>query len=216
MSDFIDALLDLGFDYGAVGGPDAFGTQIVMVGSTEIASQMRSLPIGEWQVGSRNISTATKDYLLRFWHSVRGQAHTFRYKDWNDYRVSNEPLELDGSAATQLIKTYGGFGNDFVSDITLPVVFTIVLEANFGAGWIVLSEDYDYSIAPHTGVVTWLSAPPDPDAGDLARWSGQFHKRVRFGADRFSLQFLGYEERGASPEAFYAVGALTVRESLLL
>lgn len=208
---FLNITLDLGFDYGADGGPDDFGTDIVMVSGAGFANQRHERPMGEWELGSRNVTRNRLDYLLRFWHSVRGRAYVFRYKDWTDYRASSEPLALNGTASTQLIKTYGGLGNDYVATILLPLPSSVVLELNQGAGWIVQAEGADYTINDQTGVVTWLGTPPDPET-DLARWSGEFHRRVRFGVQRLRAQFVAYERRDGGDQAIYSLGALTVRE----
>lgn len=214
---FLNALLDVGFDYGAVGGPDNFGTELVVVGSVTYAYQKRANSLGEWELGSRNIDAATLALRLAHWHAVRGQAYAFPYKDWNDYEVTQQALVLDGSSETQLIKTYSGFSNDYTTDIILPVESTVLIELQEGGAgpWVELEPDTDYTLDPLTGVITWpgslgYSAP------DSIRWSGEFYKRVRYGVERLRAQFLTYETRGNTSQKFYALSALTVREERVL
>lgn len=212
MSDFLDVLLDAGYDYGASGGPDDFGTEISIVGRRSIANQRYEHPLGQWELGQREVTATRWKYFLDHWHTVRGRAHRFRYLDWNDYHVTSQALAIDGTATVQLTKTYGVGGiNDYVADIVLPLAASLVIETNIdGAGWSVLTEGVGYSIAETTGVLTWLGDAPDPNEGDQARWSGTYHKKVRFGVDRLTAQFLAY--RSSPRDGAYALGPLTVRE----
>lgn len=213
---FLNALLDVGFDYGANGGPDNFGTTLEVVGGAVYANQKRAHPLGEWELGNRNLDKDVLALRLNHWHSVRGWAYAFPYKDWNDYAVTQQALVLDGSTTTQLIKTYGGFGNDYTANIILPVASTVLIEKQDGGvgDWVALEADTDYVLDAETGIVTWAGSPP-PSAPDAVRWTGEFHKRVRYGVDRFRAQFLTYETRGSTHQAIYAIGALTVREERL-
>lgn len=213
---FLNALLDLGFNYGANGGPDDFGTELVVVGGANYANQKREKELGEWELGGRDVDAATLQLRLDHWRAVRGRVYAFPYKDWNEYEVTQQELVLDGSNSTQLIKVSSGFGNDYTANILLPVVSTFVLELqDGGAGpWVELEADTDYTLDATTGVITWPGST-GPAAPDKVRWSGEFNKRVRYAVSQFRAQFLAYEQRGATNQKFYALGPLTVREELL-
>ena len=210
---FLNALLDVGFDYGATGGPDAFGTSLEVVAGAVYANQKRQYSLGEWELGNRDVSKAVLAQRLNHWHAVRGQAYAFPYKDWNDYKALQQELALDGSSTAQLIKTYGGYGNDYIANIYLPVPSTVVLEIQEGGvgDWIELELDVDYALDDETGIVTFAGSP-GPAEPDKVRWTGEFHKRGRYGVDRFRAQFVAFEQRGNEDQRFYALGALTVRE----
>lgn len=213
---FLNALLDVGFDYGANGGPDDFGTELVVVGGATYANQKRQHELGEWELGGRNVDAANLQVRLAHWRAVRGTTYAFPYKDWNEYEVTQQELVLDGSNSTQLIKVSSGFGNDYTADILLPVIDTVVIELqDGGAGpWVELEADTDYTLNATTGVITWPGST-GPAAPDKVRWTGEFYKRVRYGVDRLRAQFLTFEQRGATSQKIYALGALTVREERL-
>lgn len=233
MSDFRPLVLDLGYDYGATGGPDNFGAEVVESGSTESVNQTQSRTRGEWEIGSRTVNRAQKDYLLDFWHAVRGQVYRFLYLDWTDHLVEESVLQVSG-ATCQLTKSYGvigttqdGFENDdglYYHPVYKPkgagspflIDGYVETSSDGGTTWV---KRYDYvtagptpayfSVDQNTGIVTWLAGIPV-----MARWTGKFYKIVRFQVPRIRFQFLAYEDRENGPEAFYDLGPLSVRESL--
>jgi uncharacterized protein (TIGR02217 family) len=206
-----DVVLDIGFDYGADGGL-SWDTQVIHFPNGRARRNMRrSVPLGAWQLGNRDIDAATLDTLQGFLHAMRGRAHSFLYKDWNDYRASDEALVLDGSDESQLIKTYGASINSWVRNIVKPNADTVVISYNSGSGFAALTVDVDYTLDAVTGIVTWL-LDPLPDTSDAMRWSGEFWVPVRFDRDVLSAQFLGFERRASGDELAYSIGALSVVE----
>jgi uncharacterized protein (TIGR02217 family) len=205
-----DAVLDLGFDYGADGGL-AWDTLVIgFPNGRSRRNQNRSRPLGEWQIGNRDIDAATLHSLQSFHHAMRGRAHSFLFHDWTDYRATEQTLILDGGDETQLIKAYGLTINGWIRDILKPNPETVVIEQNPGSGWVALEADADYELDASTGLVTWIMDPPD--TGDAIRWSGDFWVPARFDRDLFTAQFLGAEERPGGRDAAYAVGGLAIVE----
>lgn len=205
-----DTVLDVGYDYGADGGL-AWDTQIIAFPNGRTRRNMRrSRPLGQWQLGNRDVDAATYEQLAGFFHAMRGRAHSFLYKDWNDYRADEESLVHDNDDTIQLIKTYGLSINGWIRGITKPKASTFVLEMNMGGGWEELEAGSDYTLNDSTGVVTLLGDPPD--TSDLFRWSGEFYVPVRFDRDEFTAQFIGYEERDAEQRHAYSLGGLAVVE----
>lgn len=206
-----EVLLDVGFDYGADGGL-AWDTQVVNYpngGSRR--NERRSVPLGQWQLGNRNVDASTLDYLTGFLHAMRGRAHSFLYHDWNDYLADNEPLIIDGTATSQLMKTYGLGINDWVREIRKPKATAVTIEYDQGSGFTALTAGIDYTLDDTTGLITWLINPL-PNMPDSMRWSGEFRVPVRFDRDVLSSQFLGLEERESSTERAYSIGDLVVIE----
>lgn len=148
MADFVEERLDLGYDYGAVGGPQ-YSTLVVVLGSGHERRQRRWADSrGQWQIGSRNITRAKLDYLLDFFRARGGRVEGFRFRDWSDYEAIDEPLsDADGTPTAQLIKTYTSAGVDEVRTIHKPVAGTVSLSSG-GAPVAIASVDTT------TGVVT--------------------------------------------------------------
>lgn len=78
----INEVLDLGYDYGTVGGP-AYNTTITSVGASyESRTSNWDKSRGRWQIGDRTLTRDELDYLIALHRVVRGSASGFIYKDW--------------------------------------------------------------------------------------------------------------------------------------
>lgn len=202
----LDVRLDLGFDYGASGGPDDFGTTvIVMESGIEKRNQRRTRPVGEWQLGNRNVRETDLATLQNVWHAVGGTANGFYYRDWNDYSAVAQPvLDVGGSPpAYQLYKRYSFGGVDYDRRIVRPDVEALYDDA-------VLIDPEDYEVDDTTGQVL-LDVPP---SGTLT-WTGTFDVPARFVVQRFTAQFLTAEQRGSELVRIYAISGLAVKEILV-
>ncbi|MBA1147420.1 DUF2460 domain-containing protein [Ectothiorhodospiraceae bacterium WFHF3C12] len=156
MTPFVEERLDMGYDRGAVGGPE-FSTDIVEFGSGhEDRNANWDDARGRWELGEREIDRKDLDYLQAFFRARRGRAVGFRYRDWNDYRAQSEALAPDGTPTVQLIKTYASAGESQVREIRKPVAATVTLQrggATFSAwsldsttGIVTLTSDWDAAI----------------------------------------------------------------------
>lgn len=206
-----EQVLDLGYDYGAIGGLGWDTTVIEYPTGQSRRNQNRSAALGAWQLGDRRIDGDTADLLDSFFHAMRGRVHSFLYLDWGDYLVKEQQLIVEGDTA-QLIKVYGLSINAWVRDIQKPDATSVVLEMNEGAGWETLEADVDYTLDATTGIVTF-DTPPETSA--QVRWSGRFYVPVRFDRDRLDKTFLGIEEREGGDVRAYAIGGLAVVEEVL-
>ena len=67
--------------------------------------------------------------LLAAIEATEGQLYAFRFKDWNDYRATEQALGLApaGSAGVQLVKTYTFGSVTKTRDITKPVAGTVTV-----------------------------------------------------------------------------------------
>ncbi len=205
---FFRQVLDLGFDYGATGGPQWDDEITANLAKRELRVQMGEDPQRRYELGNRQVLRDQHDYLRDFHMAMRGRRHSFLYKDWSDYQARNEPLALDGTTTTQLTRTYGAAINPYIREIQYIEASSFVLELDTGAGFVEQVPTTDYTVDPDTGIITWVSAP---DAEDDARWSGIYFVRVRFDARQFASQFLVIDDDG---EEGYAIGSLPLVEDL--
>lgn len=204
MPEILEIVLDLGYDYGAQGGPDDCGAETVVFPSgAEVSNVPRSRPIREWQIGNRTIDKAKLDYLLQFWMAVRGRVG-FLFKDWTDYQLESQQLTVSGGSTAQLVKTYAGLGNDYSRTITRPKISSLSFTKN-GAPLTVAS------VSATTGVVTFNS--PYPLISDVVRVTGEFYVPARFETQRLNAQFLALRE--SDGQRLYDLPSLVVRERLL-
>lgn len=150
MNEFVEERLDVGIDYGAVGGPE-WSTDVVVFGSGfEQRNARWSEARGRWELGDRLIPRSELDTLQAFFRARRGQAVGFRYRDWNDWQATAAALAPDGTPTVQLTKTYSNAGESQVRTVAKPVGGTLSFVHEGGA----------YSVAgvdTATGIVT-LSA----------------------------------------------------------
>lgn len=204
---FFRVILDLGYDYGATGGPQWDDEIFANAAQRELRFLFGEVPQRRYELGNREVLTQQHDYLLNHHTAMRGRRHSFLYKDWSDYRAVNEPLTLDGTVSTQLTKTYGVGVNPLVREIEY-IEPTITLELDSGAGYVVQTPTTHYTVNPDTGIITWVSAP---NIAWSARWSGKYYVKVRFDARQFSSQFLVIDD---DEEAGYAIGSLPLVEDL--
>lgn len=196
---FTETRLDLGYDFGTVGGPQFSTTIIVTGGGNEQRNANWSEARGRWQIGDRLYDRSELSYVLNFFRAVRGSAIGFRFKDWSDYQASNQLIGVGNGATTQfqLKKSYA-LGN-LTSDRTIkkPVANTLAIKvasATVISGW---------SLDITTGIVTFTSPP----TGNITA-SFDFDVPVRFEQDKFDHRYEG----GAGNDAMFYVSSLSVVE----
>lgn len=116
------------------------------------------------------------EVLAAFW-AARGQLHTFRFKDWNDFKIAAESLGTGDGTATprQLTKTYTFGPSSYVRNVTLPIASTLHVTAN-GSPLAVTVDD-------ETGLITPASVWPNGQA--IVVTACEFDVKVRFGADHY-------------------------------
>lgn len=126
---FVEERLDMGYDYGAVGGP-VFATEIVTFGAgAEQRNAAWANARGRWELGERAVVKSKMDYVLGFFRARRGRLVGFRYRDWNDYLATGEALAPNGTPTVQLVKTYTSdtAGESERREIKKPVAASVSL-----------------------------------------------------------------------------------------
>ena len=171
------------------------------------------LPLGRWQLGERTLLESDVQGInevieLRDFHANRkGSKQGFRFKDWSDYKATNQHLgTADGQQDQwQLKKTY--FAGEYQTHrpITKPVSGTVKIyldDIEAVGGWSV-----DYS----TGVLSFDTPPPELTEISCAF---EFDVPVWFETDEFSYTLQGYQKNPQTDEveAIYRLGNLAVEE----
>lgn len=192
---FHDIRLPEDVEQGATGGP-SFQTTIIAQSN---GAEQRNIDWQEmrhvWEL-SYGVSTEADFALTRaFFYARRGQANSFRFKDWSDFELIAEPQGLgDGANRTfQLIKTYEIDGPDpYIRRITRPVAGTVVWKVNGAAVG-----------AADQGLGVWLLTTA-PALNAIVTADCEFDIPVRFTVDAYALE-LDNENAGS-------LGSLPVTE----
>lgn len=145
---------------GAVGGP-TWNTTIAFLpsGIDQRNNAGRSRAQHRYNV-SQGLKKAA-DYVVAdaFFRKARGRLHSFRFKDWADYKLARSASRLVEITSTtfQLSKVYGGDEPTFeeVRQITRPVSGTLRVWEDA----VELTITTDFSVDVDTGIVTFASAP---------------------------------------------------------
>lgn len=200
---FAETRLELGIDYGTVGGP-RFSTSILVDGSGgEQRNANWGQPLGRWQIGDRKLTQFELDYFLDFHSNRKGAAEGFRFKDWTDYQASMQPIGIGNGSKTQfqLIKRYTIAAYTAIRPILKPVGGTVNIYSNgiaISSGWIA-----DLT----TGVITFAN-PPANGAAITADF--EFDMPVRFEQDNIEFRFEAIEV--ATGNAIFFLQSLSVAE----
>lgn len=169
-------------------------------------NRVRGRCIGEC---SHALKTQTQlNTLLKFFRSMGGKFHKFRFKDWSDYQcdvadsLMMELTESETPNQYQMYKVYeAAIGFSEVRKISKPVVGQVQIFRTRSATTtdITGASSIDYT----TGIVTVA----DHEVDDVYTWSGEFDVPCRFDTDRMAVNI---QEFGA-----YSWGQIPIREVLL-
>jgi uncharacterized protein (TIGR02217 family) len=183
---FHEVLFPTDISYGSKGGPK-FKTDIFTADSGFEKrnidwSQIRA----EYEVEHGIKSQAQMDRLTAFFYARRGRAYAFRFKDWNDFRLSAQTIGFgDGSTTEfQIVKSYtsaqlqSNQAWGYTRKITKPVWGTI---AGVTVGGVVKTSPADYTVDYTTGKITFVAAPAA--GAEIIIGAGEFHIPVRFDTD---------------------------------
>lgn len=191
--------------YGSIGGPKYSTTLVISDSGYEYANINWENARHEFNaaMGVRSMSELSE--LIKFFHTARGRAHSFRYKNWLDYKSCDSEDEYtpfdqifgvgDGvNKVFQLKKTYNLFGiSDLLNTKTIykPVPNTVVVSKNYS----ILNYNTDYVVNYTDGTVDFLVAP---ELGTIVRWGGEFDLPCRFDIDELQVSLDFYEHGSAN------------------
>ena len=202
---FLDVRFPENISKGSKGGP-VYETVLIVPKSGIIKANANwTYPRHEYDAAYGVRSQTDLEQVIALFHIVQGRAHTFRWKDWADYKscsVVETPSATDQTIGTgdgsttefQLVKTYSFGGESRLARwITKPVDGTVLVAVD----GTVQTEGTDYTVDYSTGVITFASAPGD---GLAVTVGYEFDVHVRFGADELSISLDAYRAGSASIE----------------
>lgn len=170
--------------YGSTGGPE-YSTDVIITNS---GHEQRNVNWAEARARynvAHGVKTAEQlAELLAFFRARKGRAFGFRFKDWADFKASNENIGTGNSSKTQfqLIKKYES-SVTVTRNINKPVNGTVsVYKDN-------VLQTGGYSVNYATGVVTFTAAPT---TGVIVKATCEFDVPVRFDTDRLSARLESY------------------------
>jgi uncharacterized protein (TIGR02217 family) len=104
----INAVLDEEIDYGFEGGPRYSTAETDMENGFVEKDSEWVYPRHEYSASFGDIDDDVRDEIISVFHACRGKRHSFLFKDWNDYTITNQLIEVEpGTSKTiQLYKKY--------------------------------------------------------------------------------------------------------------
>jgi uncharacterized protein (TIGR02217 family) len=172
---FYDFRLSPCVEQGFQGGPEWSTTIVSNAGDYEMRVANWSMPHYKFQASFNQFEPADQDEICAAFLAMRGPVHSFRFKDWRDFKLISEPLGTgDGTSTPRQITKYYTFGPaTYARAIRLPIEESLVVLA--GVTPIGVSIDSDGMATPDA---------PWPN-GQILTVSGEFDVRVRFGSDYY-------------------------------
>lgn len=175
---FIDAVLSDAVAYGFEGGPEYLTDITEQDNGYEHRNSVWMFPRHRYSARFVNIPDEAKTEILAAFHACRGRAHSFKFKDWNDYYVENQRILVprDTTDTIQLYRTYQ-FG---------PVKSVRVIQA---LKYAELKDNLGNPIEGDLNLNTGEFTPMEPWASDTVYWTGEYYVWVRFDNDynRFTI-----------------------------
>lgn len=192
---FHDTRLPEQVEQGASGGPSFYTTVNAMMSGNEQRNINWEDARADWELSYGIQGYDDFDEVRAFFYARRGQAHSFRFKDWGDYQLLVEQIGVgDGTTQQfQITKTYEPDGpSPYVRNITRPISDTVVAFVDGVAT--------SCTVNP-LGIISFAVAP---GVGTVVAVSCEFDVPVRFNTDKFQLQI-------ETPQAA-AIGSLPIIE----
>jgi len=182
---FHDVRLPTSIELGAVGGPNFLTTITTLSGGAEQRNVNWEDERAEYDIGYSVRTNADFAAVAAFFRARRGRAYGFRFKDHNDYTLTDENIGTgdDVTAAYQIIKTYEPSGPlPYVREIRKPVSGSVVVKV---AG-VTKTVTTHYTIDHATGIITF-TAGNIPTAGQAVTVTCEFDVPVRFDVDKLDI-----------------------------
>lgn len=202
----INAVLDEQVDYGFEGGPEYSNEVVDLENGFEHIDSAWEYPRHRYSASFGNIKDEDRDYVISVFHACRGRRHYFKFKDWNDYTATDEPLEvLPGTTnPVQLYKTYQP--RDPVTDDLWPAYTIRPIQAVLSA---VVKTPGGATVSGTLDTETGMFTPSSNWASGTHTWTGEFYVWVRFDNDYNSMTINSWRANTAKVELVEGKFAVT-------
>ena len=206
--DFVEERLEIGIDYGVVGG-HSFKTEIIENGAgIEYRNALWWQPLGRWQLGDRMLLDSNIEgmeevkYLREFHFSRQGSKQGFRFKDWCDYRVEGQIIGTTNGLTRQwqLKKSYTAGSHTTYRPILKPVEGTVKLYLD--------GEEISYALINCSNGIVSFAVPPEPS--QILTADFEFDVPVQFEADKVEWTLKAVELQ--TGEYLHKLGSVFVKE----
>lgn len=189
---FINAVLDEEVDYGFEGGPEYATESVDLENGLQYRDSAWKFPRHRYSASFENIGDDEREAIIKVFHAVRGKRHSFKFKDWNDYTATAEPLSVESGTSNpvQLYKTYA-FGEAFTIRPVQALAFATIY-LNVGGTPTPVPGTLDLLLGTFTPNSAW-------GAGEYS-WSGEFYVWVHFTADYNAFTINSWRANTASVE----------------
>lgn len=195
--DYVDIPFPDRIAFGAQSSP-TWSTSVAMTGGgSKTTNQNWSAARHEYDVSFAIRTASNFDLVVQHFHSVRGRAKKFPFKDYLDFTVSRARSTLidneDSDGTYTLAKTYGAAGPDqYVRRITRPRTGTVVIY-RLRTG-VTTDLTGDSTIDFETGIVE--IDPTEIEEGDVLTWSGEFWVPCSYDTDKLPAVIINREGAG--------------------
>jgi uncharacterized protein (TIGR02217 family) len=165
---------------GATGGP-SFSTNVVTLASgAEERNVLWANARAKYDISTGIRTREQMAEVIAFFRARKGRAYGFRFRDWNDFEATAEPLEPTADPLVwQITKQYASGPSADQRAITKPEAGTVVVRV----GGEPVAVDVDHL----TGLVTFEEAPALPPYADF-----RFDVPVRFDTDHLPVVAVAY------------------------
>ena len=179
---FFDQQFPPEYTFGAKGGP-VFSTEVVKTsGGQRYANRNWQYPLHQYDISAGIKSRSDFEVYRAFFYNVAGQFDGFRFKDWHDYQLINQPLaEVSPGAVYQLQRVYVAGIRTYARPILKPANNgTLQIERVRGGSPSVITPSVDFT----TGLV---SVTGHMSGDTYTAVSGDFDVPVVFTSDQMEV-----------------------------
>ncbi len=187
----INAVLDEQVDYGFEGGPEYSNEVVDLENGFEHIDSAWNYPRHRYSASFGNIPDEDRDYIISVFHTCKGRRHYFKFKDWNDYKAIDEPLQVQAGTTNpvQLYKTYQPNGWPAWTVRPIQAFLSATIKTLGGA-----------TVAGILDTETGIFTPSSPWLSGTHTWSGEFYVWVRFDADYNAMTINSWRANTAKVE----------------
>ncbi len=207
-----DTRLEIDESYGTVASY-TYRTSIITLGDgTEQRNIEWRYPLGKFNLSKAHLCQDLLDYFLSFHSTMKGQKEVFRFRDYNDYETTGDPLYSGLNSYTQgvLNPAPDGSRKEFqlckAYNLEGLNVFRIITRVDSVNCEVFINGNSQLvTIYPSLGKVVFLTAP---QTNDILTWEGIFDIPVRFEQDNINYRLIGNNQF----ENFYSIEELSLIE----